>query len=118
MDFISPLPISRLGSKFILYILYYFYRFLITFALAKASISDIIKALLKVFIRYDKPKAFYLDRGQHFNNKELRTFLINEGIVYTYSPLRSSQSTSIVEVSNKLLEEVIRKGGDFKDNLV
>ena len=58
---------------------------------------------------YRKPYAFYTDRGQHFDNVELREFLTSEGINITYSPSGASKSTGIVEVSNKLVKEVLRK---------
>ncbi|KAK4697109.1 hypothetical protein P7C71_g924, partial [Lecanoromycetidae sp. Uapishka_2] len=58
---------------------------------------------------YRKPYAFYLDRGQHFDNEELREFLRHEGIAIDYSPSGSSNSTGMVEVSNRLVEDVLRK---------
>ncbi len=55
------------------------------------------------------PQAFYLDRGQHFFNDVLIGFLHSEGVAIDFSPSGTSKSTGMVEVCNKLLEEVLRK---------
>lgn len=61
------------------------------------------------FAMYRRPYAFYLDRGQHFYNDVLVGFLRSEEIAADFSSSGASKSTDIIEVYNKLLEEVLRK---------
>ena len=44
-------------------------------------------------------------------------FLDSHAVAYSFSLSGSSQSTGMVEVGNKLLQEILRKGGDWEDNL-
>ncbi len=58
---------------------------------------------------YRTPHVIYCDRGQHFDNEMLRDFLKSLDIVIDYSPSDAFKSTSMMEMSNRLLEEVLRK---------
>lgn len=109
MDFIGPLETTGSGSKYILNLICYMSRFDIPFATKTANVEDVIWCLRLFFAMYRKPYAFYFDSGQHFDNEELREFLKSEGISYDYSPSGSSKSTGMVEVANKLVEDVLRK---------
>jgi len=64
---------------------------------------------------YRTPQAFYCDRGQHFDNTELREFLQTQGVTISYSPSGASKSTGMVEMSNKLVEDVLRKDHSGRD---
>ena len=75
---------------------------LYTYACGRAAVS-------LVFAMYRKPSVIYCDSGQHFDNDELPEFLHLEGIALDYSPSSASKSTGMVEVSNKLIEDVLRK---------
>lgn len=55
------------------------------------------------------------NRGQHFDNAELREFLRTQGVTIKYSPSGASNSTGKVEMSNKLVEEVLRKDHSDSD---
>ena len=50
-------------------------------------------------------------------NQEVQDFLTAHNIGFSYSPSGSSNSTGMVEVGNRILEDVIRQGGDWDDNL-
>ena len=117
MDFIGPLPASANGSKYILHLICYFTRFSITSPRKTANAEDVIAVLREVFVTYGKPEAFYLDSGQHFTNREVQEFLRSEGIAFSYSPSGSSNSTGMVESSNRILEDILRKGGDWEIGL-
>jgi len=58
---------------------------------------------------YRKPTTIYYDPGQHFDNEELQEFLHLKGVSIDYSPLGLLKLIGIVKVSNKLLEEVLKK---------
>ena len=116
-DFIGPLPKSRLGSSYIFHVICYFSRFSVTFPCATANATDVIKALGIIFTSYATPKAVYSDRGQHFENQAVKDFLAENKVACSFSPSGSSQSTGMVEVGNRILEDVVRKGGDWEDCL-
>ena len=111
MDFIGPLPETRSGLTYILNVVCYMSTKVIPFATQTNNSSDTIRCLKKVFSLFRKPQAIYCDRGQHFNNAEVRNFVHGEGINITFSPSGASKSTSMIEISNKLIEQVLRKQG-------
>lgn len=109
MDFVGPLEVTGSGMKYILVLVCYMSRFVIPFACKTANVEDVIWCLKLAFVMYRKLHAFYCDSGQHFDNEELREFLRQEGVAISYSPSGASMSTGMVEASNKLLEQVLRK---------
>ena len=115
MDFIGPLKTTRAGCIYILNVVCYFSRFVVPFACRSANVEDVLWCLRLLFVMYRTPFAIYCDSGQHFDNEELREFLRQQGISINYSPSGSSKSTGMVEVSNKLLEEVLRKDSTGRD---
>jgi len=58
---------------------------------------------------YRKPTTIYYNPGQYLNNKELQEFLYLKGVSIDYSPLGLLKLIGIVKISNKLLEEVLKK---------
>lgn len=110
MDFIGPLPISRRGFTFIFHVLDYLSRFSIAFSTKTANTADVLEGLTRVFTGYATPIAIYCDGGQHFDNSAVRDFLSGHGVAIDYNPRGASQSTGMVEVGNKILEDVLRKG--------
>ena len=109
MDFIGPLKTTSAGASYILAIVCYMSRFAVPFATKIANVEDVMWCLELLFAMYRVPHAFYLDRGQQFFNNELQEFFKGRGIAFDYSPAGSSKSTGMVEVTNKLLESVLRK---------
>lgn len=109
IDFIGSLPESTRGFRFILHILDYFSRFSVTVTTKTANASDVVPALEKTFTLYATPLAMYADSGQHFDNKETKNFLQSKGVSLTFSPYGSSQSTGMVKIGDRLLEDVLRK---------
>ena len=109
IDFIGPLGKTASGHVYILNIVCYFTRFIVPFATRTANVEDVIWCLRLLFAMYRTPYAIYCDRGQHFFNEELQEFLRQQGVSINYSPSGASKSTGMVEVSNKLLEQVLRK---------
>ena len=109
MDFIGPLKKTSAGNEFILHAMDYFARFSTAEASPTADVPDVTKFLTRVFDIYFTPEALYLDRGQHFENDELKSFLRDRGVAVDFSPSGSSKSTGMIEVGNRILEGVIRK---------
>ena len=114
MDFIGPLPATSTGNTHILNLICYFSRFDMPYATKAANVGDVISCLTVAFLTYRKPRAIYCDRGQHFFNDELRAFLRLEGVAIEFSPSGASKSTGMVEASNRVLEQVLRKQPDPK----
>ncbi len=109
MDFIGPFDITASGNRFILNLGCYMSRFSVPFACKTNNVEDVLWCLKLFFAMYRKPHAFYVDRGQHFDCDELREFLRGEGIAIDYSPSASHKSTGMIEVMNRILEDVVRK---------
>ena len=109
MDFIGPLPTTKRGNRFILNVVDYFSRYSIPSAHKTVNVANVIEALEVIFRVLPKPEAFYTDRGQHFDNAVLQKYLDQNAIRITYSPSGASQSTGMVERSNRTLESVLRK---------
>ncbi len=109
MDFIGPLKTTASGNKFIFNYLDYMSRFAVPFATKTANVEEVIWCLKLALAMYRKPMAIYCDPGHHFDNDELREFLAREGVSIEYSPSGSSKSTGMVEASNRILEEVLRR---------
>ena len=109
MDFIGPLDTTEAGNRFIFVLVCYGSRFNIPFATKDNNVEDAIWCLRLFFAMYRRPHAIYCDRGQHFFNEEMKEFLRTEGVAIDYSPSGASKSTGMVEMTNKLLEEVLRK---------
>ncbi len=80
--------------------------------------ADAISSLEQVFSLFRRPVAIYCDRGQHFDNSKMRSFLKDLGISITYSPSGASKSTGMIEISNRLLEDVLRKQNQNWDEVL
>lgn len=109
MNFINPLIIIKSKNKFLLNVMCYFSKFVIIFATKDANLESVIMCLKLFFLIYRTSFAFYCDKGQHFDNTELRDFLKIKKIAINYSPSESSKSIEMTEVFNKILKDVLRK---------
>ena len=58
---------------------------------------------------YRTSHAIYCDRGQHFYNDVLKNFLRSHDVTIDFSSSSVSKSTDMIEVFNKLVENVLRK---------
>ena len=106
--FTGSLPCSRLSNFYILHLICSFTRFSMTSASKTANATDTIPALQQVFTSYAKPKAVCCwDRGQYYENQLAKGFLNEQSVAFSFSPSGSSQSTGMVEVGNKILEDLM-----------
>ena len=108
-DFIGPLPKTKTGSVHIFHVMDYFSRFSMTFPSGTATAEDVVPFLGQVFARYTRPLGIYCDRGHHFQNTLVKDYLVRLGITLTFSPSGASQSTGMIEIGNRLLEDILRK---------
>lgn len=110
MDFIGPMKKATLsGFEYILHIMDYFSRYSMTYSSLAANAPDVIRALEDLFTRFTKPSAFFLDRGQHFENKVLEKYMDKQGVKLVFGPSGSSKSFGLIEQGNRILEDVLRK---------
>ena len=109
MDFIGPMERTQAGHEYILHIMDYFSRYSITYPSMAANALDVIRALEDAFNRFMRPTAFFLDRGQHFENSILGDYLKEQGVKLFFGPSGSSKSFGLIERGNRILEDVIRK---------
>ena len=109
MHFIGRPPRTKPGAVFILILICYAINFILPFATKTANVEDAVRCLSSFFAMYCKPLAFYVDPGKYFDDEDPRNLLKQERVVMDYSPSGSSKSTNMVEIQNKLLEQVLRK---------
>ena len=109
MDFTGPLAMSIQGFQFILHIIDYFSWFSITTPTKTGNASDVIPEVDCVFTHYATPLATYCDQSQHFDNQKVREFFQSWNVSLTFSPTGISQSTGMIEISNRLLENILQK---------
>lgn len=111
MDFIGLLPISLKGYQFVRYIIDYFSRFWITLSTKTANAYDVIPALDRVFTLYTTLE------GYHFNSQEAWEFFSKRGVALAFHS-GASQSTPMIEIGNRLLEDVLQNAeGDWEQGL-
>lgn len=110
IDFIGPLKAtSEGGFTYILHVLCYFSLYSFTFPCEDANAEDVIKHLGSLFRMLGCPIAIYWDRGQHFKNTKVEDWLRSKGVRFSSSPSGSHKSTGMVEIGNRLLEDVLRR---------
>jgi DeoR/GlpR family transcriptional regulator of sugar metabolism len=109
-DFINSLSTIFDTKKFyIFHVINYLSRFSITFFFKTTNAFDVISILQKMFILYIILKIVYCDREQHFNNVDVTQFLKRFEISYFFNSFDSSQSTDMIEIENRLLENILKK---------
>ena len=109
MDFIGPMEKTQAGYEYVLHIMDYFSRYSTTYPSVTANAPDVIQALEDLFNRFTQPAAFFLDRGQHFENSVVEEYMEKRGIRLFFGPSGSSKSFGLIERGNRILEDVIRK---------
>lgn len=108
-DFIKSLSKIRAGCIYIFHVMDYFSRFSITFSFKIVNAEDVISCLNQVFDRYIRFLGIYCDREHHFQNIVVKDFLFEFEITLIFSSSGAFQSTDMIEVENKLFEDILRK---------
>ena len=71
---------------------------------------NVISCLKGQFSRFLSLIMIYCDRGHHFNNLEIKTFLDLIGVSLIFSPSGASKSTDIIKRGNRILKEIFTRG--------
>ena len=87
----------------------YFSKFSISTAIKIVDASNVIRCIRKIIQKYRKSVEIYCDHDQHFDNEEFRRFLKLKDIKIIYSSSRALKSIDMIEMKNKLLQNVMRK---------
>ena len=109
MNFIESFEEIVNDYRFILMIVCYFNRFIISFVCRINNVENVIWCLTLFFAMYRKFHAFYLNSNQHFDNEILREYFKNENIVVDYNSFDFSKFTDMMKLFNKLFEKILRK---------
>lgn len=88
---------------YIFHVICYFSRYSFTFAGPTANSKDIIQLLRIQFVQSHKSLAIYCDRNQHFDNEEIKAFLHDKEINFSFSVLGASKSMGMVEIGNRII---------------
>ena len=91
---------------------------MVPFARKAANVEDVFGCIQFFFDLYRTVYAIYCDSRQHFDNERFRLWLSERGIIINYSGSGSSKSTGMVEMSNKLLEEVLERTHQERTGIV
>ena len=71
MNVVGPLPMSRMGNKYILVVYDYATRFPEAFALKSIDAEHVAEALMSLFSRVGVPKEVLTDQGTNFTSRLL-----------------------------------------------
>ena len=61
---------------------------------------NVINCLKDQFSRFSPLIVIYCDRGHHFNNLEIKTFLDLIGVLFIFNPSGTFKSTDIIKRGN------------------
>lgn len=109
MNYIELLNRISNNNVYILHIIDYLIRFFFIYVCLSATTENIQRNFRILFTLYDQSKIFYIDRGTHFDVEKIRTFLKFHEININYSSFFSFKNTEMMKISNKFLEQVLRK---------
>ena len=108
MDFIGPFEKAQ-GCKYALRIVDYFSRFMWVYYTLGAKTKDALRCILDFVHTYPRPAAIYMDIGKHFVSKKMNRALRAKGIRVIPAPSASHKSVGMVESSNQIWENTMRK---------
>ena len=109
INFINFLPVTKFENIYILNIVCYFNRFIISFVRSTTNVKNVIWFLRLYILIYKKSLIFYCDENQHFDNEELKTYLKFKKIIIDYNFFDLFKNIEIIEMSNKLLKKIFKK---------
>ena len=109
MNFVDSLSSIKADCRYIFVMICYFFRFVVSFATKNNNVENVLWCLKLFFVMYRTSHAIYCDRDQHFLNDVLKEFLQSNDVIIDYSSSRFFKSIEMIEVSNKLLENVLQK---------
>ncbi|KAF4514219.1 UNVERIFIED_CONTAM: hypothetical protein B566_EDAN019466, partial [Ephemera danica] len=105
LDLYGPLPKGRGGVTYILVLLAVFTKFLILYALKRATTRGILNRLkLEYFLLVSRPKGVLHDHGSQFTAKSWREELAAEGVQISFTSVRHPESNS----SERVMREIGR----------
>ena len=109
MNFIDSFRRTTKEKRYIFHFMNYFFRFSISIVIKIADVSDVIRCLRKMFQKYRRSIEIYCDHEQHFDNEKLKEFLKQKNVKIIYSSSEASKSIDMIEINNKLLQNVLKK---------
>ena len=109
MNFIDLLTETKANNKYIFNVICYFSKKIVSFATFLINAFNVVESLRKIFIWFQRFYVIYCDWEQHFDNLIVRVFLSFKSISISYSSSDFSRSIDMIEIFNKLLENVLRK---------
>lgn len=113
INFIDSLTLTEIENKYILNVICYFIKKIISFVTFTVNFLNVIRCLKKMFFLFRELIVIYYDKEQHFNNSTIRFFLkkIKISIIYSFS--KTLKSTEMMKMFNKLLKNVFKKKKEF-----
>ena len=107
VDFIGPKP-SCSKNKYLLVAVDEYSRFPFAFPCSDMSTLTVISCLKKLFTMFGCPSSIHSDRGPQFMSKEICTFLMENGVVYTHSSPYHPQGNGQCERENGTIWKAVQ----------
>ena len=111
MNHMGPFSKTSRDNIYILVLIDYFSRFVISFAVPDTLTTTTIRCLMEAFDRFFRPIAFWVDLGSSFWNQEVHDFLTQLGISITHAASGSHKSVGMVERTNLILQRCLLRSG-------
>lgn len=108
LDFIGPLPTSSKGNQWILVIIDNFTKYVVAWAIRKATSEKTIEILRDhVISKFGCPETIILDNGPQLRSKVFKEFAAQKRINLWYTPVYHPQANP-TEAANHTLVKAIR----------
>lgn len=107
IDFVGPLPRSKLGNQFLLTCSDYFSKFVWLFPIRQATSVIAIKELKGIFQSFGFPESLVSDQGRQFTSDIFENFCFCLGIKHIVTPAYYPQANSAERVNRNLKSALI-----------
>lgn len=108
MDIVGPLPVTRLGNKYILVFIDHFSRYAECIPLAEISAKIVAKAFVtNIILRHSVPRQLLTDRGTNFTSKIMKEAAESLGIKRLLTTAYHLACNGVVERLNKTLIDML-----------
>ena len=107
IDFVGPM-ISTTNNKYLLVVIDEYSRFPFGFPCSDISAQTVIKHLAYLFCLFGTPSTIHSDRGTQFESHEMKTFLLNNGIIKSRTTPYRPQANGQCEKTNGTVLKTIK----------
>ena len=108
VDIDGPYPLTARGARYVINIVDYKSKFLISNAVSNIRTTTIITKLQDSFNTMGYPKRMTTDRAAQFESQEFKRFMDSKAILHHLTTAYHHQSNGMVERVHRTIQELIR----------